>query len=69
MDIGELARYLGIPVTTIYDWCVRGKGPAAYRFGKHLKFAVSEVRAWVAAQREPADTFETSEQRGGFDRR
>lgn len=53
-DITELADYLGIPVATIYDWRTHGKGPAAYRFGKHLKFAVSDVRDWVAAQREQA---------------
>ncbi|GAA3860438.1 hypothetical protein GCM10022381_01130 [Leifsonia kafniensis] len=53
-DVTELASYLGVPVSTIYDWRTHGKGPAAYRFGKHLKFAVSDVRAWVAEQRERA---------------
>jgi excisionase family DNA binding protein len=53
MDVHELASYLGIPISTVYDWRVHGKGPAAYRFGKHLKFAVSDVRAWIAQQREP----------------
>ncbi|SEE94782.1 helix-turn-helix domain-containing protein [Jiangella alba] len=53
MDVEELAEYLGVPVTTIYDWRTNGKGPPAYRFGKRLKFAVSDVRAWLAAQREP----------------
>ncbi|SDS99088.1 helix-turn-helix transcriptional regulator [Microterricola viridarii] len=53
-DITELAGYLGIPVATIYDWRTHGKGPTAYRFGKHLKFALSDVRDWVVAQRERA---------------
>ena len=44
LDVTELAAYLGVPVSTLYDWRTRGKGPAAYRFGKHLKFAVSDVR-------------------------
>lgn len=52
MDVHELAAYLGIPVSTVYDWRVHGKGPTAYRFGKHLKFAVSDVRAWIAQQRD-----------------
>jgi excisionase family DNA binding protein len=52
MDVHELAAYLGIPISTVYDWRVHGKGPAAYRFGKHLKFAVSDVKAWIAQQRE-----------------
>ncbi|MCI4658937.1 helix-turn-helix transcriptional regulator [Cryobacterium zhongshanensis] len=54
MDVAELAAYLGIPISTVYDWRVHGKGPAAYRFGKHLKFAISDVRAWIAQQRETA---------------
>ena len=54
LDVFELAGYLGVPVSTVYDWRTHGKGPAAYRFGKHLKFAVSDVRAWIAEQREQA---------------
>jgi predicted DNA-binding transcriptional regulator AlpA len=54
MDINELETYLGIPISTVYDWRVRGKGPTVYRFGKHLKFAISDVRAWIAEQREPS---------------
>lgn len=54
MDVQKLAAYLGIPISTIYDWRVHGKGLAAYRFGKHLKFAISDVRAWIAQQREPS---------------
>ena len=47
----------------VYDWRVHGKGPVAYRFGKHLKFAISDVRAWMAEQHEPPI------QRGRPDRR
>ena len=63
MGVRELASYLGLPVSTVYDWRVYGKGPVAYRFGKHLKFAVSDVQAWVAEQRELA------KHPAGFDRR
>lgn len=52
IDVGELAKYLGIPVSTVYDWRTRGLGPRAYRFGKHLKFAVSDVRSWIEEQRD-----------------
>lgn len=54
LGIGELAHYLGIPVSTIYDWRTRGLGPRVYRFGKHLKFAVSDVRIWIEQQRDGA---------------
>lgn len=52
LDVAELASYLGVPVSTVYDWRTRGLGPRAYRFGKHLKFAVSDVRIWIEQQRE-----------------
>jgi len=52
LDVGDLAAYLGVPVSTVYDWRTNGKGPAAHRVGKHLKFAVSDVRIWVEQQRE-----------------
>ena len=51
LDVGKLAAYPGVPVSTVYDWRTRGLGPRAYRFGKHLKFAVSDVRIWVEQQR------------------
>ncbi|WP_415855390.1 helix-turn-helix domain-containing protein [Sinomonas sp. G460-2] len=54
LDIRELSAYLGVPVSTVYDWRARGLGPRAYRFGKHLKFAVADVTAWIEAQRDPA---------------
>ena len=41
-------------ISTVYDWRVHGKGPTDYRFGKHLKFAITDVRAWIAEQREPS---------------
>ena len=56
LDVTDLAVYLGVPVSTVYDWRTRGLGPRAYRFGKHLKFALSDVRTWIARQREPGPT-------------
>jgi excisionase family DNA binding protein len=52
LSITELAEYLGVPVKTIYEWRQSGRGPACVRIGRHLKFAVSDVRAWVECQRE-----------------
>ena len=48
----ELAEYLGVPVKTIYEWRTCGHGPCAVRIGRHLRFAVPDVQAWVAQQRE-----------------
>ncbi|PZP38027.1 MAG: DNA-binding protein [Kocuria rhizophila] len=52
LNVGELAAYMGVPVSTVYHWRTRDLGPRAYRFGKHLKFAVSDVRIWVEQQRD-----------------
>jgi excisionase family DNA binding protein len=52
VSVAELAEYLGLPVATIYDWRAHGRGPVGYRFGKHVKFAVSDVATWVEAQRD-----------------
>jgi LacI family transcriptional regulator len=43
-----------VPVATIYDWRVDGKGPRAFRVGKHLKFSARDINVWLAQLREPA---------------
>ncbi len=52
ISIDELSDYLGVPVKTIYDWRLTGHGPCAIRVGRHLKYAISDVREWLASQRE-----------------
>ncbi len=52
MGVEELAEYLGVPVQKIYDWRLAGTAPRAFKFGKRLKFAVSDVQSWLAAHRE-----------------
>ena len=52
LSIEELAEYLDVPVATIYDWRVDGKGPCAVRIGRRIKFAISDINAWIASQRE-----------------
>ncbi|TRW45704.1 helix-turn-helix transcriptional regulator [Georgenia yuyongxinii] len=51
LSVHELAEYLGVPTRTIYDWRQTGHGPRGIRVGRHLKFAVSDVAAWIDAQR------------------
>lgn len=40
IDVGELATYLGIPVSTIYDWCP----PPRTRLGRILLRQTPEIR-------------------------
>ena len=45
-----------IPVATIYTWQVKGTGPKAYKFGKHLRFKRTDLAAWAEAQMIKAAT-------------
>ncbi len=63
LDLIELADYLGEPLSTIYDWRTRGLGPRAYRFGKRLKLALSDVRSWMEEQRETTPGAPSSDRR------
>jgi excisionase family DNA binding protein len=63
IDVRTLAEYLGVPVSTVYDWRLNRKGPVGYRFGKHIMFAVADVRAWVEEQRESSPSGRASHAR------
>ncbi len=52
LSIEELAAYLDVPVTTIRDWRTDGKGPCAIKVGGRVRFATSDVLAWLLRQRE-----------------
>jgi excisionase family DNA binding protein len=52
LSIDELADYLHVPVTTIRDWRTDGKGPCAIKAGGRVRFATSDVLAWLVRQRE-----------------
>lgn len=55
LSIDELSDYLGVPIKTIYDWRSTGHGPAAFKIGRHLKFAESDVLRWLNDQRQDHD--------------
>lgn len=44
----ELARYLEVPVKTIYTWRYHKTGPQGFRVGKHLRFRQRDVESWLA---------------------
>jgi excisionase family DNA binding protein len=46
-SVQDTARYLGVPVTTLYRWRHRGIGPKAYRVGRHLRYDPALVRQWL----------------------
>lgn len=52
IGVEELAEYLGVPVQTIYDWRLSGRAPRAFKLGKHLRFAISDVQEWLEERHE-----------------
>ena len=52
-NINELAEYLRVPVSTIYEWRAKGRAPRAHHYGKHLTFAASDARDIVTHSRQP----------------
>lgn len=45
----ELAAYLQVPLATIYAWRTkRGRTPAAYFVGRHLRWTRAAIDAWLA---------------------
>lgn len=51
LSTAELAKFLGVPVTTVYAWQTRGNGPAGYRVGRHTRYRVAEVLEWLEGRR------------------
>lgn len=43
----QLAKELGVPLSTIYQWRYKGTGPKAHRFGRHIRFRRSDVDEWI----------------------
>ena len=48
----ELADYLGVPRSTLWQWRSRGDGPIAVRIGRHLRYRESDVGSWIAKRVE-----------------
>jgi excisionase family DNA binding protein len=52
LSTGEVARLLVVPVTTLYTWRYKGTGPKAFKVGKHLRYRLADVLAWLEQQAE-----------------
>jgi hypothetical protein len=46
-SVNDVSGYLGVPVSTLHQWRYLGKGPAAFRVGKHLRYDPDVVRRWL----------------------
>ena len=46
----ELADRYGLPVKTPAEWASKGTGPPYAKFGRHVRYRLSDVIAWEANQ-------------------
>jgi predicted DNA-binding transcriptional regulator AlpA len=46
----ELAERYGLPVKTPAEWASKGTGPRYARFGRHVRYLLSDVVDWEARQ-------------------
>ncbi|GHG18816.1 helix-turn-helix domain-containing protein [Amycolatopsis sp. NPDC005961] len=45
--VEDVSNYLGVPVSTLYQWRTKGYGPAGRRIGKYVRYRQEDVRSWV----------------------
>ena len=64
ISTSELAKFLGVPVNTVYAWQSRGNGPPGYRVGRHTRYRPAEVLAWLE-QRQLKPSGESGGLEGG----
>jgi excisionase family DNA binding protein len=56
LSVRQLADYLAVPVSTVYQWRTQGRGPSGFRVGKQVRYRTSDVVEWLdnAANKENA---------------
>ncbi len=50
LSLQELAGYLGVPVTTCYQWRHKGAGPRGIRVGRYIRYRPDDVEKWLDRQ-------------------
>jgi len=46
----DLADRYGLPVKTPAEWASKGTGPRYAKFGRHVRYRMSDVMSWERAQ-------------------
>jgi excisionase family DNA binding protein len=54
LTVQDLAEYLGVPATTLYQWRYRREGPLGFRVGRHIRYRLTDVTEWIERQIESA---------------
>ena len=48
LTVEDLAKYLGVPVATLYAWRYHHQGPPGFRVGRHLRYRWADIEAWIS---------------------
>lgn len=49
----QLAEYLSVPLATVYRWRAWHVGPHGLRVGRHVRYRVADIDAWLEEQADP----------------
>ena len=52
MSPAEVAMFLGVPLRTVYRWRSQRGGPRGYRVGRHVRYRIEDVEAWLDEHRD-----------------
>jgi excisionase family DNA binding protein len=52
LTVHDLAVYLGVPPTTLYQWRYRREGPRGFRVGRHIRYQWTDVAEWIENQKK-----------------
>lgn len=47
LNIEQAAEALAVPPRTLEAWRFRGGGPPFVRMGRHIRYRVGDLRAWI----------------------
>lgn len=50
LTVADLADWLQVPVSTVYQWNHKSTGPRFVRVGKHVRYRRADVEAWLDQQ-------------------
>lgn len=53
LSIEDVADYLHVPVSTVYQWRSKQYGPPGMKVGRHVRYRRSDLERWLDAQAQP----------------
>ena len=53
LTLQEVAMWLRVPPSTLYQWRYKGDGPRGIRVGRYVRYRRSEVEAFLHERTDP----------------